>query len=88
MELISEVTPYILVTGFTMATVEAIKHYINIPKPLLWIPVVGFSVGINYLLTYIGVEAVTLEEAIKLGFVSGGVYGLVAEPVYRAIKKG
>lgn len=72
----SDITIQVLVLGLTMAVVEVLKTYLNFPKFLLWIPVIGLSVGFNYVLGLAGFEALAMVDAIKLGFVTSGLYGL------------
>lgn len=81
MEMLAELTPQIMLVGLTIALMEAIKHYINIPEKLYFIPVMLLVVGLNYLFVAIGVEALPLDEAIKTGFIASGLFGL-AKPIF------
>lgn len=85
MDFLADITIDVLIIGFTMATIELIKSYLNIPQAFWWILVVGFAVGYNYLFGLIGVENLLLIDAIKIGFVSSGLYGL-GKPVIQSLK--
>jgi len=82
----SDITAQVVVLGLTMAVVEVLKTYVRFPKSLLWIPVLGLSVGFNYLLGIIGFDVLTMVDAVKLGFVTSGLYGL-SKPIIEAINE-
>lgn len=76
MDVIADITPEILIIGFTMGFMELVKRYLNLPKEIWWLLIICMAVGFNYLMGLVGITAVSLEEAVKLGFVTSGLHGL------------
>jgi hypothetical protein len=76
-----ELTPQVLVLVFTVGTVEILKTYLHIPQTLLWIPVIALAIGFNYLVGVLGMDALPLYDAVKLGVISSGLYGLTKPTV-------
>ena len=69
----------ILLIGLVMAFVEAVKHYVDIPKPLLFLPVLGLAIGLNMLSIHLfgdGNLLLAAEEGLKMGALAAGIYGL------------
>ena len=81
MEYIADLTPQVMLVGLTIATMQALKHYLPIPDKLYFVPVIALVIAFNFTFQFAGIEALALDEAVKTGFMASGLFGL-AKPYF------